>query len=394
MLREQISLSPDLVRLIADGYEVSVVGGHLLLGNIPYVTSQREVRYGTLVSTLTLAGERTAKPDTHVVYFHGEHPCDKDGKELIAIRHDARTRQLAPGVAVDRSFSSKPPVGFYADYYEKMTTYERILSGPAQAIDPTVTARTFVSEVVGGSSVFAYTDTATTRAGIGAVSERLAGQKIGIIGVGGTGSYILDLVAKTPVCEIHLFDSDRFLQHNAFRAPGAPSLEELRAGPTKVEYLRGVYSRMHNGIKAHAVRLNKTQGSLLDGLDFVFVCVDTGAARHDLVSLLRDRGVSYIDVGMGIEVIEESKCLIGQLRISTSTSDFRGGESRIPFASDDDNDDGYSTNIQIADLNCLNAALAVVRWKRLKGFYQDLKGEHWSSYATNVNHLHSAETRE
>ena len=53
------------------------------------------------------------------------------------------------------------------------------------------------------------------------------------MGLGGTGSYVLDLVAKTPVWEIHLFDGDAFLQHNAFRSPGAPSLDELEAQPPK-----------------------------------------------------------------------------------------------------------------------------------------------------------------
>jgi hypothetical protein len=37
----------------------------------------------------------------------------------------------------------------------------------------------------------------------------------------------LDFVAKTPVEEIHLFDSDVFLQHNAFRAPGAINKERF-----------------------------------------------------------------------------------------------------------------------------------------------------------------------
>jgi tRNA A37 threonylcarbamoyladenosine dehydratase len=51
---------------------------------------------------------------------------------------------------------------------------------------------------------------------------------------GGTGSYVLDFVAKTPVKEIHLFDGDIFDQHNAFRAPGAPSGEELEQRLKKV----------------------------------------------------------------------------------------------------------------------------------------------------------------
>ena len=34
-------------------------------------------------------------------------------------------------------------------------------------------------------------------------------------------------------------------------------------------------------------------------------------------------------------------------------------------------DDIYKSNIQIAELNALNAALAVIRYKQLRGFYAD-----------------------
>ena len=80
---------------------------------------------------------------------------------------------------------------------------------------------------------FRYMDTASGRAGIGAISEQLATGPVAIVGLGGTGSYILDLVAKTPVREIHLFDGDRFGQHNAFRSPGAPHIDTLRQTPPK-----------------------------------------------------------------------------------------------------------------------------------------------------------------
>ena len=40
----------------------------------------------------------------------------------------------------------------------------------------------------------------------------------------------------------------------------------------------------------------------------------------------------------------------------------------------------YSHNIQIAELNALNAALAVIKWKKLAGFYVDLEGEHFTVY--------------
>ncbi|NED06398.1 ThiF family adenylyltransferase, partial [Streptomyces sp. SID6648] len=85
-------------------------------------------------------------------------------------------------------------------------------------------------------SPFVYRDTATSRAGLAAVHRRFRGQRIVIVGLGGSGSYILDQVAKTEVDSILLIDGDTFDNHNAFRAPGAPTLKTLRERPTKASY--------------------------------------------------------------------------------------------------------------------------------------------------------------
>jgi hypothetical protein len=50
-------------------------------------------------------------------------------------------------------------------------------------------------------------------------------------------------------------------------------------------------------------------------------------------------------------------------------------------------EDDYSSNIQIADLNALNATLAVIRWKKHFGFYRDLDREHHSTYTIDGNML-------
>ena len=44
-------------------------------------------------------------------------------------------------------------------------------------------------------------------------------------------------------------------------------------------------------------------------------------------------------------------------------------------------------NVQIVDMNALNAALAVNRWKRHVGIYADLEGEHFSLYASDGNDI-------
>ena len=59
--------------------------------------------------------------------------------------------------------------------------------------------------------------------------------------------------------------------------------------------------------------------------------------------------------------------------------------ARVPF--DEGAADEYRTNIQIADLNMLNAALAVIKWKKLCGVYDDLEKEHRSTYTIDVSML-------
>ncbi len=372
-----ISHSPDLRRLRDEGYEVAINGAYLIVSHVPYVTPERKVAYGALVSELTLAGDRTQRPGTHVVYFDGQAPCHRDGSPIKGIQHGEGAQQLAPGLGVQRSFSNKPADG-YADYYHKMTRYAEILSVPAAAIDPAATARTFRPVAADGNeSPFVYLDTNASRGHIQAASARLQRHKIGIVGLGGTGSYVLDLVAKTPVAEIRLFDGDHFLQHNAFRAPGAAALEELQASSAKVDYLARIYSRMHRGIVPHPRHISAAEVNQLAGLDFVFLCLDNGPVKRHVIDFLEDQKIAFVDAGIGVQLSGDQ--LLGVVRVTTSTPAKRDHiAKRVSF--EEGRDDAYSTNIQIAELNMLNAALAVIKWKKLVGFYVDLEHEHHSTY--------------
>ena len=232
---------------------------------------------------------------------------------------------------------------------------------------------------------FVYPDTASTRAGIEAVSGRLAGGTIVIIGLGGTGSVVLDLISKTPADRIMLIDGDRAEQHNAFRWPGAMTIDDIAAGGSKVEYFARVYGRMHTGIKAHAVHLVADTVGLLDEADFVFVCVDSVAARAFIIPALEARDLPYIDCGLGLSLVDDR--LMGLVRVTTSTPAMRGhvhAKQRIPMAGDAD-DELYRSNIQVADLNMLAGTLAVIQYKQLRGFYLDTEAEYHAIYSTDGN---------
>lgn len=389
MSRQLISLSPDLKKLRDEGYDLEIQSAFLLVKGVPYVTASKVVKRGTLVMALTLAGDVTTRPDDHVAHFVGEYPCREDGQPIEQIRNHSGRRSLGPNVEVDHTFSAKPkPAQSYPDYYAKVATYVSILSGPARRIEPSVTATTFAPIAADDDAgPFNYLDTASSRAEIGAVTKKLEVDRVAIVGLGGTGSYVLDLIAKTPPREIHLFDGDVFLQHNAFRAPGAASLEELRAQPTKVAYLRGIYSKMRRGIVIHEEPIGTENVEQLREMSFVFLCLEGGSAKRLIVARLEQSGVPFIDVGLGIDLTEDA--LGGILRVTTSTRMQRDHVPlRVPFADGEPNDD-YARNIQIAELNALNAALAVIKWKKLCGFYRDLEGEHHCAYTIDGNTLNN-----
>lgn len=387
-----ISRSPDLQRLREDGYDITIRGGLLLVRGVPYVTSAKEIARGTLVSTLDLADNRAIAPRDHKVFFAGAQPCDRDGVPIRQIKHQEARQKLGGGVVVDRSFSNKP-AGGWRDYYEKMSTYVAIISGPAESLDPQATAKTYRADPADEEeTVFRYLDTSSARAGIGALSEIFRPQKIAIVGLGGTGSYVLDLVAKTPVAEVHLYDGDHFAQHNAFRAPGAASSEEISGVPNKAAYFAGVYGRIHRRVIPHTYHLTKDNVAELRGYTWVFVCIDQPGSKGILIEEMESAGVPFIDVGMGLHQADDGK-LLGIVRTTASTPTKRDHvreRGRISLAeAEADVDPIYRRNIQIADLNSLNAALAVIKWKKLTGFYQDLENEHSSTYSINVNLLSS-----
>ncbi len=236
------------------------------------------------------------------------------------------------------------------------------------------------------TNIFKYPDTNSSRAGIEFLNRKFETQRIAIIGLGGTGSYILDQIAKTPVQEIHIYDADVFQLHNAFRSPGAVSSEklEIENGIKKVDYYSEIYSNMHTGIKAHTKYVTLDNIDELKDFNYVFICIDKNEVRYNLAKAFVKMGVTFIDVGIGVNKADD--CLNGAVRITIGSIekndhlDFRIGS----FESDENE---YSNNIQIADLNGFNAMLAVIKWKKLSGFYQDVKHENNSLFLINTNKL-------
>lgn len=372
MSQELICHNPELQRLQSEGFEIEVRGGLLIVHHIPYLNCKTEMLSGTLAMVLNTSGNTVVRPHDHTAYWIGQQPCNSDGSIIPSLVNGARRNNLGSGLISDFYLSCYPDTtGGYRNYYDKVMVYFNTISAAAQNYDK----HKFLQLKGSGKahsigSVWRYDDTNASRAGIIGINERMLGYKVAIIGLGGTGGYLLDYLAKTEVAEIHLYDDDVFNTHNAFRAPGAPSIEQLNSQPFKVYYFSEIYGRMHTGITPHRIRITKDNISELDDKDMVFICIDSPSVRNFISSYLADHNLSFIDSGMGLECSNDR--LSGLVRV---TEGFYGHYNHLKDAYGESvtngDEDMYKSNIQIAELNSLAAALSIIQWKKMLGVYND-----------------------
>lgn len=383
MLQQLLNLNEDIKRLVNEGYEVGIIEKYICISNIPYVKSDREVAYATLLCPFSTRGSQIIPVD-HTMFSTGYPPCDHKGNKLSEIINSERTQRLTPDIITNCYFSSRPANG-YKDFYHKFTTYIAMLESEAQLIDSSVKAKNYAPiKLKCIDSPFRYWDTNSSRSNIDYLNLKLQDQKIAIVGLGGTGSYILDFVSKTPVKEIHIFDGDTFNTHNAFRSPGAASIDILEMGISKAIYYKDIYSKMHKQIIANNKFINDENICELLNYDFVFIAVDNNKSRLKICSYLTVNNIKYIDVGLGVNLVNDS--LTASVRVSYPHNDgievlknHCGGENQ--------DDDIYASNIQIAELNALNAGFAVMKWKNESTYYTTQEPYHTLVYSSYPNKI-------
>jgi hypothetical protein len=370
MFHKLVNRNEDIRRLVEKGYAVAFDSNYLVIRDIPYLDNNRELQVGTIVTKLEFIDQERVTQTDHQIFFAGSVPYSLDGKPIPNLGGGSTQLTLSEAsrdVVVQRSFSNKPrPSGKFRDFFEKVESYVNIISGPAMELHDATpyTFRTVKEDV--SESVFKFHDTLTSRAEITDLSTKFKNEVIAVIGVGGTGAYILDFLVKTPVREIRAFDRDAFRVHNAFRSPGRLDPDEL--GKTKAEVYSSRYDNFRTGFSVAPKFIDASCSEDLDGVTFAFVCVDKGPSRACIFDLLISKHIPFIDVGMGLD--RKHGPLNGMLR-TTYYSTEHGQKVRdmgLAELSDSPND-LYRTNIQISELNALNACLAVIRFKQLRGFY-------------------------
>lgn len=374
MLAQQINPSPCLQQLSNDGFHVELTKGAIFVKDIPYLKPDGTIGFGILYAAAPLiAGNTVGAPTSHTLTFIGEHPCDFNGKLNQSLVIGTQAVNIDGINVIGHQMSQKPQgIGRYRDWRHQFSVYAKIIAGPAMKLDTTLMPNPGRVPLSNPSEdVFAYPNNASSRNGTAHLETKLSQLRVGIIGLGGTGAHVADNLSKTRVAGIEFFDDDILETHNAFRGPGAVSIDTLKSSPSKVDYYKEIYGQMRHDIVAHNVRISSENLHLLDGLDFIFLCVDVSPVKAEIVAGLMEKGIPFVDTGMGASLGPNG--LTGMVRSTLVTPDDAASALRSVALESSDNN-LYETNIQIAELNSINACLAMLQFKIHFGFYQARPG--------------------
>lgn len=128
--------------------------------------------------------------------------------------------------------------------------------------------------------------------------------RVGIVGVGGTGSVVVQQLAHLGVQRFALIDPDNVEQTNLNRLVGA---EPPDVGRPKVAIAARQVARIRPSASCVEIRADVDSAAARDQLnrcDFVFCCTDSMASRAILNQFAYQYHVPVIDMGVGIHVNE------------------------------------------------------------------------------------------
>lgn len=371
-------------RLLDEGFTL-YRRGPFIVGRVPFLDSNLNIQHGLLVDVFSeeAGGVAGQSPFLHQFLFAGGTPSNIDGTQLV-LGGGPDNRLLFDEVHADWFWSFKKTENGqgrdYVDFYEKFLHYFEAITAPVHHLYADVELKPFVNVLSADDddNPFVFNDEHSARAAVMDLREKLLAHTVGVIGVGGTGSFVVDLLSKSPVNKIVLFDPDILKVHNTFRSPGPAIREDL--GRPKAELLAHRYLRSHKRVEYRNVAVNQTTADILQGLTFVFLCVDKESVRRELAALLLGMDLPFIDTGMGLD--RSGNGLTGMVRTTFSRpeshqmieAEFAGPAHNVA-------EDAYHTNIQTADLNALNAATAVMMFKKYAGYYAEMPRT-WQSVLT------------
>lgn len=134
--------------------------------------------------------------------------------------------------------------------------------------------------------------------------ELIEAAHVGIVGLGGGGSHVVQQLAHLGFRHFTIFDPDKVDESNLNRLIGATE-DDVRRRVEKTEIAKRLILGVRENAEVRAFAHRWQDNSLpLRTCDVVFGSVDTFLARHELEVMCRRYFIPYIDVGMDVHIVK------------------------------------------------------------------------------------------
>lgn len=156
---------------------------------------------------------------------------------------------------------------------------------------------------------------------LGTASERdLKRAKVGVIGLGGGGSHVVQQLAHLGVGNYVLVDPDIIDETNLNRLVGG-TLEDVKRGTLKVDIAKRVIRAVVTdaNIGRHPAQWQEVSQEL-QTCDVVIGCLDTVAAKDQLDKFCQRFLIPYVDIGMDVHKVGAGFLISGQVVLITPGS--------------------------------------------------------------------------
>ena len=200
----------------------------------------------------------------------------------------------------------------------------------------------------------------------------LAQERVTIVGLGGVGAWIADLVVKADPREVHSWDYDCIEPKNILRMPGGSDPNVWIDRP-KAEWFQETYSIIHKNVHGHNARvLPENVREVVEKTTFAFVAMDDADDRMMVCDTLANVGIPFVVVGLSL--VRKEKRVKVSMRIVTAhvgVSSWRVAVPQVGQAGQDD----YGS-LDLPDVYSMAAGWAIQSWRKMRGqFWQETREE-------------------
>lgn len=144
----------------------------------------------------------------------------------------------------------------------------------------------------------------------------LASITVGIAGLGGGGSHVIQQLAHVGVGNFVLVDSDHITDTNLNRLVGA-TFADVEVGRLKVDIAKRLILGVNPKANVQALEAKWQEVSAdLSSCDVIFGCVDNVRSKDELEAFCRRLIIPYIDQGMDVHQVGSRYLVAGQVVLS------------------------------------------------------------------------------